>query len=171
MQRQVQECKDVNSIGWVGPSRHGNTNVVGIVNRRASSDKDVPHLTSSLFRRCGEGRLHWVCLGELSCLQYLMSLQLQNRERVPLPSIDSTHRTLLIPTLTTLATATCSTYNVNLCYHRKRNHHGSRVHPPPTISTPHLRSHLRHCTGTHLFQPEVNELARQAWSMARVGFG
>jgi hypothetical protein len=34
MQRQVQECKDVNSIGWVGSSRHGNTNVVGIVDRR-----------------------------------------------------------------------------------------------------------------------------------------
>ncbi|KAJ8592040.1 hypothetical protein M405DRAFT_77036 [Rhizopogon salebrosus TDB-379] len=102
MQRQVQECKDVNSIGWVGPSRHGNTNVVGIVDRRTSSDKDVPHRTSTLFRHYGEDHLRWVCLSELSCLQYLLSLQLKNRGRVSSLSIDSTHRTLpSVPCITT----------------------------------------------------------------------
>ena len=35
MQRQVQECKDVNCVGCVGFSRHGNM--------RTSSDGDVPH--------------------------------------------------------------------------------------------------------------------------------
>ncbi|KAJ8580810.1 hypothetical protein M405DRAFT_23451 [Rhizopogon salebrosus TDB-379] len=56
MQRQVQECKNVNSIAWVGPSRHGNTNVVGIVDMRTSSAKDVrrPSMDTSLFRHWGE---------------------------------------------------------------------------------------------------------------------
>ncbi|KAJ8597355.1 hypothetical protein M405DRAFT_803847 [Rhizopogon salebrosus TDB-379] len=44
--------------------------------------------------------------------------------------------------------------NVILHYHRKRNHHGSRVYPYPTIITPHHRNYLRHRAGTHLFQPE-----------------
>ncbi|KAJ8593568.1 hypothetical protein M405DRAFT_810773 [Rhizopogon salebrosus TDB-379] len=51
MQRQVQECKNVNSIGWVGPSRHGNTNVVGIVGVGTSSDKDVPRPSDTGARR------------------------------------------------------------------------------------------------------------------------
>jgi hypothetical protein len=37
MQRQVK-MSTLSSIGWVGPSRHGNTNVVGIVGMGTYSD-------------------------------------------------------------------------------------------------------------------------------------
>jgi hypothetical protein len=46
-----------------------------IVDMRTSSDKDVPRHPSTLFWHYGEEHSRWVRLGELSCLQYLMSLQ------------------------------------------------------------------------------------------------
>jgi hypothetical protein len=58
MRRQVQECKGVNSIGWIGPSGYVDTNAVEIIGMRTPSDKDVPQrfneLVTSLFRHWGE---------------------------------------------------------------------------------------------------------------------
>jgi hypothetical protein len=57
MWRQIRECgQGTNSIGWVGPSGHGNTNVVEIVGTETPSDKDVPRpsMDTSLFRHYTE---------------------------------------------------------------------------------------------------------------------
>ncbi|KAJ8592928.1 hypothetical protein M405DRAFT_811874 [Rhizopogon salebrosus TDB-379] len=60
----------------------------------------------------------------------------------------------LVPTLTTLATATGSTRSQCHPPLPPRAQSPRRVFPTPDISAPRRPCHIRHRAGTYLFQPE-----------------
>jgi hypothetical protein len=74
MQRQVQECENVNSIALVGPGTHGNANVVGIENILGQG-RTSPLNGHQPLPILGRESSHWIRLGEeFSYLQCLVSL-------------------------------------------------------------------------------------------------
>ncbi|KAJ8581804.1 hypothetical protein M405DRAFT_600620 [Rhizopogon salebrosus TDB-379] len=129
MQRQVQECKNVNSIAWVGVSRHGNTNVVGIVDMRTSSAKDVPRpsMDTSLFRYWGEKARVGSVYKQSPTLQERSPRQGLILFDPTLPSVPCITATLYLLSLHWRLPRAQHARNVTPYYHRKRNHYGSRV--------------------------------------------
>jgi hypothetical protein len=108
MQRRVQECQNVNSIGWVGPSRHG---------KRTSSE--LGHLR---IRMClalptlGREGSRWIRLGESSYLRCLMSSQNNSYQKQSPTLQERSPRQILILPDRTLLSMPCITTTLYLLY-------------------------------------------------------